>query len=364
MAPFLDEVWGNPGSAHRWGREARKHLDQARGRIAALLGILPGEVFFTRGGTESLNLAILGRVEAARTTNPSPLVVTSGLEHSAVTEAVAEHRRTGGESAILPIRPDGSVDTRTFESLLVRNPALVTLQWVNPEVGLILPVEEVADRCAAAGIPFHVDAVQAAGVLPLVMDGAGPSLLSLAGHKVGGPRSGGLLVRRRGVELHPRLFGGGQEGELRPGTADVASAVGMATALEMAQDRRAETVTRLTTFRSALEAILKEGAPGVRVHGEEGPRAPHILGVGIPDLSSDLVVGALDLAGVAASSGPACRSGSARVSPTLLALHGEEYARSVAPLRLSMGWSTTEEEIVRAGEIAVQTLERLRGEGV
>jgi len=367
MAPFMDGVWGNPSSIHRWGREARAALEGARERVADLLRTSPREVYFTRGGTESINLAILGVAGRARLEGGSPsCYLRSSLEHSAVREPMDELEKLGDQIEVIGVDDTGKIDDEALDAALHRTGPtlrLASIQWANQETGILLRVGAIADRCAAAGIPLHVDAVQAAGKLPIDLAATPISLLSLSGHKLGGPKGVGVLVVRKRVELHPLLFGGGQEGGLRPGTEDVAGAVGFARALELAVAEGTTEAERLAGLRSLLEEGLVAGIPGLQVHGAHAARAPHILAVGVPGIARDLLPSALDLAGVGASAGSACRSGSTEVSPVLLALYGKA-AYTFAPLRLSLGWNTTRADVEEAIPRIVATVERIRAAGV
>jgi cysteine desulfurase len=367
MEPLLSGLFGNPSSVHRWGRAAREHLEDARERTAAALGTAPSTVRFVRGGTESVNLAILGTIEPAlgetRTQSASsggPLLFRSSVEHAAVRESVAEAEALGCEVYVLPVSPYGRIDLPDARKVARRKPALASVQWVNQETGTVLPIEEVGEWARDAGVPLHVDAVQGVGKLPLDLRRVPISLLSVSGHKLGGPKGTGVLVVREGARLHPRLFGGGQEGGVRPGTEDVAGAVGFACALEVAVSALGGEMERLRRLRDRLEAAIVQRLPGVRVHGGEGPRAPHISNLGVPGLPRDLLPSALDLAGVGVSAGSACRSGSVEVSPVLRALYGDDEAARVAPLRLSVGWPTTEAEVDEAASRIGDVVTRAR----
>jgi cysteine desulfurase len=360
---------GNPASAHRWGREARARVEEARERVAELLGVDAGDVYFVRGGTESDNLAVQGRIlaatEGAQAGRGPVVAARSAVEHDAVSgSAAAAARRAGGRVEVLGVAPNGCVDPEALDRLLARRDreplAVISVQVVNAETGLVLGVEEVILRCREAGVAVHVDAVQGVGRVPLPGEaGPGPHLLSLSSHKLGGPGSAGVLVRERGVELAPVLLGGGQEGGVRPGTLDVAAVVGTAEALALTMETREEEARRLGRLRSGLERRLLEAFPDLRVHGGEGRRAPHILNIGVPGLPRDLLPGAMDLEGVGVSAGSACRSGADRPSPGLSALYGRE-AEGVAPLRVSLGWSTTREEVEEAGGRILDVLARVR----
>jgi cysteine desulfurase len=365
MEPLRAGLVGNASSVHRWGRAARAALEGARSRIADLLGALPEEIRFTRGGTEANNLAILGRGEAVDASGGGarPRFVRSAIEHSSVREPHDVLAARGARVDVLEVSPSGAVSLPPEAELRDDRPALVSMQWVNQETGLVLPLAEAAAVCRAADVPVHVDGAQAAGRLPIDLSEIPIALLSLSGHKLGGPRSTGVLFVRRGTELRPLLHGGGQEGGLRPGTEDVAGAAGFAAALEIALSQLTEESARLTRLRGRLEEGLLARIPDLRVHGAEGQRAPHILGIGVPGLPRDVLPGALDLEGLGASAGSACRSGSAEVSPVLAALYGAEAGR-YAPLRLSLGWTTTAREIDVAIERIGAVVERMLEAGV
>lgn len=348
MAPLMEGIAGNPSSVHRWGRAARTLLEEARGRTAAVLDVPAESIHFVRGGTESVNLAVLGRVEWARARGVGhPVLQRSAIEHSAVRESMAYAESLGCSVEEIGVRPDGSLRPSDVAEPYGEEVHLISVQWVNHETGLILPIEELSELCRSRGVALHVDAVQAAGKVPLNLVRLPIALLSLSGHKLGGPRGTGILVIQPGTEVFPRIFGGGQEHGIRPGTEDVAGAIGIACALELALAALDDEAKRLAELRSLLEERLVNALPGIRVHGKEGGRAPHILNIGVPGLPRDVLPGALDLVGVGASAGSACRSGATAVSPVLAALYGEAAER-VAPLRLSLGWSTTREEVEEA----------------
>lgn len=250
MATMTDR-FGNPSSVHRWGREARMALEDARERTAASLRTGPQQVHFVRGGTESINLAILGRVDWAQSHGQgSPRLFHSSLEHPAVREAMETAALMGSVVEVIPISPEGELALPDEEELRARAAQLVSVQWVNQETGLILPIPKVAELCGKAGVPLHVDAVQAAGKIPLELDRTPVALLSLSGHKLGGPRSTGVLVIAEGTKIHARLFGGGAGAE------------------HPARDRRCRGGCRVRTGTRALRAM-----PGRRGHPTHGPPA-------------------------------------------------------------------------------------------
>jgi cysteine desulfurase len=358
MAPMLDRVYGNPSSTHRWGREAAAALAEARAECAAALGARFSEIYFVRGGTESDNLALLGRVARLRGEGYHPVVAVSTIEHKAVLEAAAQATARGaGRLERIGVGPDGALDWNALDRALASPPAVVSLMWVNNETGMILPVEEAAARCRSAGATFHTDAVQAVGKLPVRVDAVSVDLLSLSGHKIGGPKGSGLLFLREGTFLAPLLHGGGQERALRPGTEDVAGAVGLAAALRLAVAEREVEATRLAALRRDLELGLAARLADVRVNGADAPRAPHVSSVSFPCLDGTGLLIALDLEGLAVSGGSACTSGASGGSHVIAALYGSEDAR--ATVRYSLGSATGEEDVRRAIETTVRVVERM-----
>ena len=358
MEPFLWKAFGNPSSTHRWGREAQAGLEEARSRVASCLGVQRREILFVRGGTESDNLAVLGRAEARHRDGGCPHVVTSAIEHKAVLEAAYAVRSMGGRCTVLPVDRGGRVRSDALEAALADDPCLLSLIWVNNEVGTVQPLHDIVPLARARGVPVHPDAVQAVGKVPLDLSAVEVDYLSMSGHKFYGPKSTGVLFVRSGSPLSARLHGGGQEAGLRPGTQDVAGAVGLARALELALEEQAEFARTRKPLRDRLEAHLLAALPGLRVHGAEGDRAPHILNVGVPGLGPELLHISLDLEGLAVSGGSACQSGSNDGSHVVQALMGDEAFP--AAVRFSLGRTTTRDEVDRAAEITVRVVQRLR----
>lgn len=360
MAPFMDRVFGNPSSAHRWGRDAAAALADARAECAETLGAHFAEIHFTRGGTESDNLALQGRLAHLRSDGNTPTLVVSAVEHHAVLDA-AHHAtaRGAGRLVILSVSAAGHLDLDALDEALSDPPTVVSVMWVNNETGIVLPVAEVAARTAAAGATLHSDAIQAVGHVPVRVDEVPVDLLTVTGHKIYGPKGTGILFARGGTDLSPLLHGGGQEMRLRPGTEDVAGAVGMAAALRMAVAEQATETVRLSALRDALEARLRIGLEGLRVHGASAHRAPHIASVGVPGVDGQTLLAALDMEGIAVSGGSACSSGSARTSHVLSALYGDDDRHT--PVRFSLGRATTEADIERAADVMCSAVERIRG---
>jgi cysteine desulfurase len=360
MRQVEEEAWGNPSSPHQVGARARRALTEARARVAARLGYAPREIHFVRGGTEANNLAILGRFAHLRTSapdDPLPPFGLSALEHSSVSAPASHLEGQGVEVVRLPFDAMGRPDRSRLRQCLERGPGLLSVQAVNSECGLALSVEEVLEASAAAGVPVHVDGAQALH-MELPKPSGRPLLLSLSGHKFGGPRGIAILAVPSSVALAPLLHGGPQEFGLRPGTEDVAGAVGVAQALEETMEARAVRTGELETLRALLERRAMEATEGVRIVAREGPRSPHIVALGLPGVETEVLLGALDLEGVAASAGSACRSGSSEPGPAVRTFLGPD-ATTFGILRLSLGWNTTPAEVEEASGILHRVLRRL-----
>ena len=357
MRPHLVGGFGNPSSAHRWGREARASLDEARATCATALGVADTEILFVRGGTEADNLAVLGRTGAAVEAGARPRVIGTTIEHPAIRDAIERVQELGGDAVLVEVGPAGGIDWDGLDEALRGGAAVLSVMWVNNEVGTVLPVERIAARAREAGVPMHSDAVQAVGKIPVDLGRADLDLASVTAHKIGGPMGAGILYRRTGVALSPLLFGGGQEQRIRPGTEDVAGAVGLAEALRFAVEEQATEGARLRAERDRLQDLITGRLTGARVHGGEGERAPHILNLGFPGLDAQTLIVAFDLEGLAVSGGSACSSGSTQTSPILRAMYGEA-AEGFAPVRFSLGHTTGADDVTEAAERTVRIVER------
>jgi cysteine desulfurase len=354
MMPYLSERYGNPSSAHRWGREARNALEEARERLAGALGANRREIVFTGGGTEADNLAILG----VRRHRSAGAVVLSAVEHKAVAAAAKVAGREGAAVIVLGVDPEGRVDPGVLEEALRADPCIVSVMWGNNEVGTIQPVRELAERCREAGVVFHTDAVQAMGKCRVRVDEVPCDLLAISAHKIGGPKGCGALFVRDGVSMHALTHGGGQERELRPGTENVASAVGMAVAAELVVAELEEEAARLTDLRNRLEQGIVALVPDAVVNGGGADRLPHILNITIPGADQESLLIGLDLEGVAASGASACQTGTAEPSHVLVAM-GRTMPNS-ATVRFSLGHTTTAQEIAGALPIVARVAGRVR----
>ncbi len=345
MEPFLGGgLFGNPSSPHRFGREVRAALQEARITIAQALGAQPQEVVFCSGGTEADNLAIVGTALAARARGRPFRVAVSAVEHKAVLAAVRTVEELGGECVILPVDSEGRLELDALDVVLSRGAALVSVMWVNNETGVIQNVAAIAARCRETGVPFHTDAVQALGKVPCSLAEAEWTLLTISGHKIGGPKGVGALIVRDQNAIAPLIRGGGQQGGLRPGTENVAGIAGLAEAARLAVaelDQFRRTVGRL---RDLLERRVLEAIPDATVNGAGAPRAPHVSNISIPGTDSEAMLMHLDLAGIACSSGSACTTGSVEPSHVLKAM-GLPYDRAIAALRFSLGAQNTESDV-------------------
>lgn len=359
MHPYLGVRFGNPSSMHRWGREARVALDEARERVAHCLGAHPDEIVFTSCGTEADNMALLG-VWRARRSGARPAVAVTPIEHKAVLEAAHEIAREGGTERLLRVQRSGLVDEASFEALVGDDVAVCSVMWVNNEIGVIQPIAELASRARARGVVFHTDAVQAFGKCTVDARATPFDLCSVSGHKIGAPKGIGALYVRRGTPMEPLMFGGTQDRGRRPGTENVAMAVGLARAAEIAVAEREAEWRRLETLRDRLEETLLRRIPDAVVHARGAPRAPHVLNISVPGTDSESLLIALDLRGIACSAGSACQSGSISASHVLQAI-GVPPELASAAIRMSLGCLTTERCVDRVSEVFPQLAARARG---
>lgn len=347
---------GNPESRHALGRQSRRGLIAATEAVARTLNAHPDEVVFTSGGTEANNLAIFGLAGGGGR------IVATAMEHPAVAEPLAWLEGRGWDVRRVPIGSDGVADAAIMADSLDGSTQLSTLILAHNETGAIQPVGALSALAAARGIPVHTDAVQAVGRIPVDFRGLGVSTLAASAHKFHGPAGVGLLLVRRGVKLSPHTLGGGQQGGIRPGTVPVALCVGLASALESWSAARESRVARWVQLRDRLEAgIIGALGPGRVVrHGpsDDSRRLPQTLHLGFPGLDGDALLMGLDLAGVGASLGSACASGSSRPSPTLAAMGAPaETLRST--VRFSLGAATTAGEVEEAVRRVAEVVRRL-----
>jgi cysteine desulfurase len=353
MFPWLGERFGNPSGVHQVARAARAAIDDGRDALAAALGVEPGGVTFTSGGTEADNLAVLGSLAV----QPGA-VVASAIEHPAVLEAAAA---SGHEVRLAPVGPDGVIDLDALRRLLDRHVALVSVQLINNETGVIQPLPEVArliHRHAPAA-RLHTDAVQAPNWFDLAEAASEADLVAISGHKLGGPQGIGALAARRRAPLRPILHGGGQERQLRSGTHNVAGIVGLGVAITEARAERTTAAARVQALRDGLASRLQAELPDVVVTAAGAPRAPGHLHLRIPGVESEALLVLLDDAGVCASAGSACASGALEPSPVLLAM-GVPKDEALSSLRLTLGPTTTPADVELAASALPAAVARLR----
>ena len=358
MTPFFGARFGNPSSVHRWGRDARTALDEARSRVAVCLHAQPDEIVFTSGGTEGDNLAIIGPWRTRRLHGRNA-VVTSPTEHKAVLEVVHQVAREGGEERLLSVAADGCVRLDNLDAMLDAQVAVCSVMWINNEIGVVQDVPAIGARAHAVGALMHTDAVQAFGKLTIDVTTLPLDLLSLSGHKIGAPKGIGAMYIRRGTPFAPLFHGGSQDRGRRPGTENVAFAVGLAVAAELQLAERAAECARLCAMRDALQAAIVLRVPDAVVHGASALRAPHILNISVPGTDSESLLMALDLAGIAASGGSACQSGSVSPSHVLSAM-GVSRSLAGAAVRLSVGAHTSDADIARVSEVFPALVEKAR----
>ncbi|MGZ9160239.1 MAG: cysteine desulfurase family protein [Candidatus Limnocylindrales bacterium] len=357
MLPYLTDAFGNPSSAHAYGRAARAALDGAHEQVAADLGAEPREIVFTSGGTEANNLALKGAAWASKARGHR--IVTSAIEHHAVGHTLRYLEKFGFEIIELPVDRYGRVDPDQLEAALTDRTIVVSIMLANNEVGTIQPIEEIVSRVRTrSGILLHVDAVQAAPYVALDLDALGADLVSIGAHKFEGPKGVGALYVRHGTHILAQQHGGTQERYRRAGTENVAGAVGLAAAYRLSRAERPATVARLRAFRERLtDAVL--AVEGTELTGHPTERLPGLLSVIARGTDGFAVSVSLDLEGIAASVGSACTSGSTEVSHVLTAMgYPEDEARGA--LRLSLGRTTTEDEVTTAIRVVPPVIASMR----
>ncbi len=368
LAAMTEELaqLGNPSSLHNAGRRARRVVEESRELIAEAYGARPSEVVFTSGGTEADNLAVKGLFWARRAADPRrQRVLVTATEHHAVLDStrwLVEHE--GAEADWLPVGQSGVVTADTLAVVVDRDPAsvaVISVMWANNEVGSVQPIRELAAVAARHQIPFHSDAVQAAGQLPVSLAASGATALTITAHKIGGPVGVGALLLARGEQPVPVLHGGGQERDVRSGTLDVPAIRAFAVAVQVATERRADEAKRLASLRDDLIAQVTAAVPDVVLNGTApGPgRLPGNAHFSFPGCEGDALLMLLDARGIACSTGSACTAGVAQPSHVLLAM-GADDARARASLRFSLGHSSQQSDVDALGAVIGEVVERAR----
>lgn len=354
MLPYLSDHFGNPSSAHVYGRRAREAIEGARSQVARLIGASPEEVVFTSGGTEASNLAIRGAIA----TRPAlHHIVTTAFEHPATEATCSSLEQSGFSVSRAPVASDGRVRAGDVIAFVRKDTALVTLIHAHNELGTIQPVAEIARKARERGCLVHADAAQSVGKIEVDVRDLGIDLLSIAGHKLYGPKGVGALYVRSGVQLAPVLTGASQERGLHPGTENVAGIVALGVAADLARRELATTMVQVSKLRDRLLAGLRAAIPDLELHGHPTERLPNTLFVTIAGLDGAELLASIPQ--IAASTGSACHSGSRAASTALLAI-GLPPERAMGPLRFSLGRGTTAPEIDRAVKLVAAASERMR----
>lgn len=359
MLPVFAQTYGNASSIHYFGQQAKQLLEQARRRVAALLNARANEIVFTSGGTEAANLAILGTVRSS--SRERRHVITTTIEHPCVLDSCRQLEKEGVEVTYIRVGSDGVVSPDDVRGALKPDTVLVSVMHANNEIGTIQPVREIAAIAREAGALMHSDGVQSTGKITVDVGELGVDLFSMSAHKIYGPKGAGALYARKGARLRSIVFGGHQERERRPGTENVAGAVGLGAAADLARREMAAEPERLNALRSRLERGLLQRVPFSGVNGATAPRVPNTANVYFDFLEGEAMVIALDLKGMAVSTGAACSSGSLEPSHVLTAI-GLDAGRARASIRFSLGRQNTEEQVdslLDAVEAAAGHLRRL-----
>lgn len=355
MMPFLTEFYGNPSSVHRFGQRSRQAIDEARARIAALVGCDDSELLLTGGGTEAINTAIRGLL-AARA--PRKRIVTSTVEHSATRELCIQLAKEGFEVIEVSVNSEGILDHEKFADSISDDVALATLMLANNETGVIFPIDLAMETCKARKVPFHCDATQAIGKIPVGLHDMGLDAASFASHKFHGPKGVGCLYLRKGLRFKPLLIGGPQERGRRGGTENVAGIVGMGAAAELAR-RELPRMAQVAALRDHLEQRILDEIPGTHVNGSRTARLPNTTNIGFERLEAEAILLLLSEQNICASAGAACSSGSLEPSHVLRAMKIDEKVAH-GSIRFSLSRYTTEAEVDRAMSVLPGVISRLR----
>jgi cysteine desulfurase len=355
MLPYLRDHFGNPSSGHAFGRRAREAVSRAREQVAALLGAAPDEIVFTSGGTEANNLAIRGTTEAR---SDRRHIVTSVVEHPATEAPCRWLEHHGWRVSRIGVDADGRVKVNEVEAAITSDTALVTIMHANNETGVVQPVVEVARAAHGHGALVHTDAAQSVGKIPVNVNALDVDLLSVAGHKLYAPKGVGALFVRRGTPLAPFALGAGHEGGIRPGTENVASIVGLGIASEIARRELATRTARMREQRDLLLTLLRDRIPGLAVNGHASERLPNTLNVRFPGVSGNALLAATPE--IAASTGSACHDTRESPSAMILAM-GVPPIEAIGSVRLSLGCTTTREEVERVADALVRAWQSVTG---
>ncbi|CCX50722.1 MAG: cysteine desulfurase NifS [Clostridia bacterium] len=357
MMPYLTDIYGNASSPHSFGQNARIGVEHAREQVARAINADPSEIVFTGCGTESDNTVLFGVAE--RYAKKGDHIITTNVEHHAILHSCAALEKKGIKVTYLPVDKDGLVTPEQVRDAITDKTILVSVMFANNEVGTIMPIPEIAAVCHEKGVLFHTDAVQAAGHIPIDVKAMGIDMLSISGHKFHGPKGVGVLYERKGIRLPSYIIGGEQEKGRRAGTENVAGIVGLGEALELAVTNMSETSARMTRMRDRLIEGIEATIPEVKLNGHRTKRLPNNVNFSIKYIEGESILLMLDMAGIAASSGSACTSGSLDPSHVLLAL-GLTHEVAHGSVRMTLGDDTTDEDIDYVLETLPKVAHRLR----
>ena len=358
MMAVLREEFGNPSSVHHFGQRAKSVVDEARSAVAELIGGDPSEVIFTSGGTESDNFALRGAAEALEPSGRRHLV-SSGIEHEAVLNTLKALAKRGWQTTLVPVGAAGLLTAEALTGALTDQTAVVSIMHANNEIGTIQPVAELTRLAKARGAVVHTDAVQTAGKIPVNVKALGVDLLSISAHKFYGPKGVGALWVRRGLRLLPFMTGGKQERGRRSGTENVAAIAGMGVAARLAMAKMAEEASRLSALRDRLEQRILQAVPGTAINGDPDTRVPNTSNISFDRVEAESLLIALDLEGIAVSTGSACSSGTLEPSHVLKAM-GLPTHRTQNSIRFSLGTANTEADVDRVVEALPGVVDKLR----
>ncbi len=356
MMPCLTDMFGNASSIHTFGQEARAAVEDARRSVAGLYGADTREIVFTSGGTESDNTALWGVFRSGY--RPGNHIITTRIEHPAILATCKSLQAAGAEVTFLPVDSSGRVDPSRLEAAITERTILISVMHANNETGVIQPLEDIAALARPRGIVLHTDAVQSTGKIPVDVKMLGVDLLSMSAHKIHGPKGVGALYIRKGTKVVPFMTGGSHERKRRAGTENVPGIAGLGAAAALARERLPEMGTRVAGLRDRLESGIRDRVGNMRVNGQ-APRLPTVTNLSFDGLEGEAAVIAMDLEGIAVSTGSACSSGSLEPSHVLVAM-GLRPEVVQGSLRFSLCWHTTEKEIDRAVEVFATVAQRLR----
>jgi len=359
MLPYFSGEFGNASSIHIFGQKARAAVETAREQVAALIGARPQEIFFTSGGTESDNHAIFGIASFANGPKSRPHVITSFVEHEAVLNTCQALEKQGVDVTYLHVDQDGLIDLEDLRGAIRKETALITIMHANNELGTVQPLEEIGRIATDADAYFHTDAMQSAGKIPIDVNQLQLDLLSVSGHKLYAPKGIGALYVRGGTRLKQLLYGGHHQRGMRPGTENVAGIVGLGKAAEIARQSLANDAKRLSALRDQLERGLLHRVPHSRINAARAPRTPNTANLVFPGVEGEALLIALDLKGLACSTGAACSSGAVEPSHVLTAI-GLPAEDARASLRFSLGRHTTQADIDFALRVVPAAVAQLR----